>query len=188
MEDTKLNNGIAALLVIASFFAGWQTILLVAALLLVFGKVNESTKQVIIRVVAFLAGIALFMMIWDLLLNVYSLITGSLNNFAEFFNYYLKKPINLSKLFKYFLSPVGTVLRTIDSYVDFIVTIIKLLFVIAVVNNKPTNKNFLFKLVDGLVKKFSNFVNNYDKAPAAPAAPVQAAPAAPAATQTTDNQ
>ena len=49
MSKVKINSGLAAIMVIGGFIAGWQTMLIVCALLLLFAEIDEmyiSNKNV----------------------------------------------------------------------------------------------------------------------------------------------
>ena len=59
MNKLKINNGLAAIILLASLFAGWQTLLLAVILMLIFCEVNDKVRNLMVNVIAFLVGLTL---------------------------------------------------------------------------------------------------------------------------------
>ena len=45
MEKVKINKGILAFIMITSIFGNWQTMLIIAVLLLLFANIEEDSKK-----------------------------------------------------------------------------------------------------------------------------------------------
>lgn len=161
MEDTKVNNGLLAVILIASMFAGWQTVLLVAVLLLVFGKINDGTKKMMITIITFLAGVALFNLFWDLIVSGVGVLTNSLTGVIEIINSYLDEPINILKFQQYFLSPLTGLLSIADRIVDYAILAIKFTFIVSLLTSKKMSENFLFKKINEYVTKFTDYLEKF---------------------------
>lgn len=163
MEESKKYAKLYSLIIIVSIFAGWQAMLLVSVLLLLFGKVDESVKKIIITVVAFAAGIALFNLFWDLITGGVNLVINGIESLITFFNSYLDNPITIFKLQKYLFNPIEVVVTFLDSAVSYAIMFMKFCFVIAILANKDMKSNFIFDKIQGFVAKFTDFVS--EKAP-----------------------
>ena len=74
MGKVKINNNLAALMLVASIFAGWGTLMIVTILMIIFCDLNDKIKPLIIKVVSFMAGITLILLGWDLVSNGIDLI------------------------------------------------------------------------------------------------------------------
>ena len=48
MNKLKINNGLAAIILLASLFAGWQTLLLAVILMLIFCEVNDKVRNLMV--------------------------------------------------------------------------------------------------------------------------------------------
>ena len=47
MEKVKINKGILAFIMITSIFGNWQTMLIIAVLLLLFANIEEDSKKLL---------------------------------------------------------------------------------------------------------------------------------------------
>ena len=59
MNKLKINNSLAAIILVAALFAGWQTMLLVVLLMLIFCELDDKIKNLATTVIAFLVGLTL---------------------------------------------------------------------------------------------------------------------------------
>lgn len=159
MEDSKNYSRVYSLILIVSIFAGWQAMLLVSALLLIFGKVDEDVKKVIITVICFAAGIALFNVFWDLITDGVALVIKAVETIVDFLNSYLDKPILLLKLRQYLFNPIEIVLGFLTSALSYAITFMRFCFIIALLAGKTMKSNFIFDKINGFVDKFTNFAN-----------------------------
>ena len=115
MTKLKINYGLASLMVIASMFAGWQTLLLVVILLLLFCDIDEQLKNVITKVVTFFIGYTLITMIWSLIVQGSDVLLNSIDNILKTINSYLSygNQIDVSKIHSYFINPVSSAILRI---------------------------------------------------------------------------
>lgn len=65
----KINPGLASIVLVGAFFAGWQTLLTVIVFMFAFCEVDESAKNVAIKVVTFLVGITVVSVLWNILVD-----------------------------------------------------------------------------------------------------------------------
>ena len=161
MEETKPNTGILAIVLVASLFAGWQTLLIVAILLLIFGKIDENTKKIMITVITFLAGVALFNLFWDLIGSGVNLGVNTITDLIGVLNSYLDNPIEILKLQRYLLTPITEIVGIVDRFVEYAILFMKFAFIIAILTNKKMSDNFIFKKINTYVDKFVNYVNSF---------------------------
>ena len=125
MNKLKVNTGIAAVLVFASIFAGWEVLLIVSALLLIFSEFNDKTKDVTIKVISFLAGISIITLGWGLIVNGIDLLFNVIEKFVDIINCYLSEPITMINLTKYVITPISKLVEIGDKIFDYIIIIIK---------------------------------------------------------------
>ena len=162
MNKVKVSTSLTSLLLVASIFAGWQTALLVIALLLLFADV-ENVKGVIVRVVAFLIGLTLVSVAWGIIYDAYTdVFVGGIKSVVELINSYLNTPIDISKLYSYVLNPIKIILDYVNDLVPFLLTLAKFGFVVALLSNKAPKQNFFTKFVNEFVDKVVKFVNGLD--------------------------
>ena len=161
MENTKTNSGILALVVVAAIFAGWQATLIVSAMVLLFGNIEEGTKKVLITVLTFLAGLALFELCWGLIVGGISLVSGTITDVVNIINMYVKNPISTLKLQQYVLTPISGVVNILDNVVEYAMSFLKFLFILSIIANKKLSKNYIFDKIYSYVEKFANYVNNF---------------------------
>lgn len=163
MSKVKIKSGLASLIIVLTMFAGWEATLITCVLMLLFCELEDNTKNLMSTVLTFVAGIALFTIVWNLLVSAVGLITGSFDGIIDFFNYYLVDKIQLAKVHSYVIYPITKLVSIADNIVDFLVTLTKCLFIFAVILNKPMKENFATKKISMYVEKFMNFVSKEDK-------------------------
>jgi hypothetical protein len=182
MGKVKVNSGLASIIVLASLFAGWQTLLIVVTLLLLFCDIDDKLKDIIIKVVAFFAGIALVTLGWDLIVDLVSLVISTINNLVSLINNYLEyqNQISIVKLTTYLLNPIKTIVDIADGIITYLLTFAKFAFIVATLANKNVKENAIIKKINEFVSKIVTFVNNLDlgtavsqQAPVQPTQPVQ---------------
>ena len=159
MEESKKYTKLYSLILIASIFAGWQVMLLVAVLLLLFGKVEEPVKKMTIAVITFAAGLALFSLFWDLITGGIALATSGIESLVTLLNSYLDKPITIINLQKYLISPINIVVTFLDMAVEYAIMFMRFCFVIAILAGKEIKSNFIFDKINTFVQKFVDFVS-----------------------------
>lgn len=165
MGKVKINNNLAALMLVASIFAGWGTLMIVTVLMIVFCDLNDKIKPLIIKVVSFMAGITLILLGWDLVSNGIDLIFKLFNNIISIINSYLSysNKIDLVEFQGKFVVPVTTVVASIGSIIKYLVTFSKFGFIIAIISGKAMKENAWTKKVNQYVSKFTNFANSFDE-------------------------
>ncbi len=162
MNKLKVSTGLASLVLVASIFAGLGTMLTVIALLLLFCEV-DNVKGVIVRVLSFYLGLVLFTTLWGLLVDGYGLVCSTLDGFINnVINSYLDKPVSITKLHRYLLDPVKSIITICDNIVDFFVVFIKFGFVVSFLEGKVAKENFISKFVNKFVDKAVAFVNGIE--------------------------
>lgn len=166
MTRVKVNPGLAAVMVVASMFAGWQTLLIVSVLLLLFCELEEKVKTIMVRVITFTAGLALFTMCWNLIVDGVGVGTKSLSSVFDFINSFLsiENKIDTSSLQSHLINPINIVIGVADNIVSFLITLVKFGFIVMVLTGKQAKKNFVSDKINGYVTKFVNYVNNTDSA------------------------
>lgn len=180
MNKVKINSGLASVLVLVSLFAGWQTLLLVVLFILLFCELDDTIKGMIIKVVSFYAALALFSTLWGLLTDVFPLAVNSFDKFIEIIEGYIDEPIDLSKVHAYLFDPINSIISIADSIVQYLIVLVKFMFIISVLANKVMKENFITKFINKYVDKVVDFVNgielgkvdiNNPKAPSTPSRP-----------------
>ncbi len=176
MTKYKINPGLASLMVVASIFAGWQTLLIVTALLLLFCDLDEKVKGVMIRVLTFYAAYTLVSWGWDLIYKLVDVVFNSINGIVNTINSWLEygSQIDLSKLNLYFVNPIQSVMKIADDVISFLLLFARCGFVVAVLMNKPAKETPISKKISEFVTSITNYVSANDSAaaPTAPTAPV----------------
>lgn len=179
MNKIKLNASLASIILIANFLVGWQSLIFVTILMLIFCELNDSIKDVLIKTFTFLVGYTLLSLAWSLVVDGVDVITNALNNLVLFISSYLKEPIDISGLNQYLLIPLSTLVSICNDIVDYLLVLIKFAFVVGLLLNKPMKENFITKWVNYFVKMATNFVNKIEK-PVVQSVPVtNQVPAAP---------
>jgi hypothetical protein len=161
MNKVKVSTGLASLVLVASIFAGLGTMLTVIALLLLFCEV-DNIKGVIVRVLSFYLGLLLFQTLWGILVDGYGVVCSTIDGFVNVINSYLDKPVTITKLHRYLLDPIKSILSICDNIVDFFVVIIKFGFVVSFLEGKVAKENFITKFVNKFVDKAVAFVNGIE--------------------------
>lgn len=159
VEDSKKYSKIYSLILLVSLFAGWQIMLLVAVLLLLFGKVEESVKKMAITVITFAAGLALFELFWSLITGGVALATSGIESLVTLLNSYLDSPITVINLQRYLLSPINIVVEFLDMAIKYAILFMKFCFIISILAGKEIKSNFIFDKIKEFVTKFTDFVS-----------------------------
>ena len=165
MGKVKINNNLAALMLVASIFAGWGTLMIVTILMIIFCDLNDKIKPLIIKVVSFMAGITLILLGWDLVSNGIDLIFKLFNNIISIINSYLSysNKIDLVEFQGKFVVPVTTVVASIGSIIKYLVTFSKFGFIIALITGKAMKETACPKKVTQHVSKLTNFAHSFDE-------------------------
>lgn len=165
MGKVKINSNLAALMLVASIFAGWGTLMIVTILMIIFCDLNDKIKPLIIKVVSFMAGISLILLGWDLVSNGIDLIFKLFNNIISIINSYLSysSKIDLVEFESKFVFPVTTVVASIGSIIKYLVTFSKFGFIVAVISGKAMKENAWTKKVNQYISKFTNFASSFNE-------------------------
>ena len=162
MYKVKLSTSLASIALIASMFAGLATFLTVVALMIIFCEI-DNIKGVIVRVTSFYLGLILVQTAWNLIFDGYTdLFYGGINSIVDVINSYLDKPVDITKLFKYVLTPIKTIMAYLDTVVSYFITFSKFAFVVALLSNKAPKQNFFTNFINKFVDKVITFVNGID--------------------------
>lgn len=152
----KINTGLASIILVASLFAGWQTMLLVTILMFLFCEVDERVKQVATSVITFYVGYTIVSTGWTIIMNVADLVVSTINNFVA----YIVKTFELYDFdISILMTPIGIIIKVLDNGVSILLSIVKLGFVIGVLTGKPSSSNPLSSKINEYVNKAINYVN-----------------------------
>lgn len=162
MSKVKLNSGLVAAIALATLFAGWEAMLIVMILTLVFVELDEKVKGIIVKVITFAIGLALFAMLWGLIVNGVDVLFNSITGLLDVLNGYLDDPISYAKLNQYLIYPVKGIVSIADKIVNYLITFTKFGFIIAVLTNKGLKENFVVAKINEKVTAVVNFINNTD--------------------------
>ena len=162
MNKVKISSGLAAIVLLASLFSGWTILLTVSILMLLFCEMNETIKQVMVKVITFYVGLTIVNLAWELIVDGVNLITSSLNQLIAVINSYLTEPINIYKLELYLLSPLTNIVSLIDGIVVYLLVFAKFMFIIAILGNKPMKENFIVKKINEFISKAIAFINSFE--------------------------
>lgn len=161
MTKTKIKTGFAALILVACMFAGWQTTLLVSVLLLIFCELDENAKNIMVGILAFTAGLALFTLCWSLIVDGIDVVTKSLTGVFDVINGFLDSSdkIDITDLQRYIINPINQITDIADNIVSFLITFAKFGFIIAILTGKAAKKNFISEKINKYVDNFTNYFN-----------------------------
>lgn len=162
MNKVKISTGLAAIVLLASLFSGWTILLTVSVLMLLFCEMNETIKQVMVKVITFYVGLTVVNLAWDLIVDGVGLAISSLNQLIEVINSYLSEPINIYKLELYLLNPISNIVNILDGIVVYLLVFAKFMFIIAVLGNKPMKENFIVNKINEFINKTITFINSFE--------------------------
>lgn len=180
MNKVKLNTGLASIMIVASIFAGWQTLLLVVLLMFLFCEVEDKVKDVATRVITFYVGYYIVSLGWDVIVSCANLVVRGISSFVATFNTYVD-PVDYLVAAK-ITSPISLVVDIVSGAVSIMFTLVKIGFVISVLTGKPGSQNALVKKINEYVNQALNYVNgvvvnaqpaNVNVAPVQPVQPTQ---------------
>ena len=164
MNKYKINNTIAAILLIASFFVSWQSLLLVIVLLFAFCEIDERINNLTINIVSFTIGIKLIELAWDVIYKTYELIPTVINKLVNVVNHYLSEPIYLGKFQAYVLDPIGELFSIGNDVVSLLIVVATFFFITSLLfakNKKiPIIGNFLAKYIGSVLNFIAQFNAN----------------------------
>lgn len=160
----KINSGLASIILLACVFSGWETLLIVTVLILLFCETDKNIKDIATKVISFYAALFLITWGWDLINQGITLIINSLVTVIKVFNTYFgsKILININAIQKYFSNPVTKILGIANDTVKYLLFFAKFSFVIAVLANKELKENIIVKKINDYVTKIVNFINTFD--------------------------
>lgn len=184
MSKVKINSGLAAIMVIGGFIAGWQTMLLICAFLLLFAEIDDKVKDVMVKMITFAIGFYLLQTIVNIVFyGIDDIGMTALNDLNKVISPMIAKiDITKANIFAtYVINPLDDICLLAKSIVNILIDLAQFGFIIAVIANKPIKQGGIMGKVNGYVKDAVNYVNNFGKT-----APAQEAPQQP--TQPTEPQ
>lgn len=161
MNKVKISSGLAAVILLAGLYAGWATLLVVAVLMLIFCEMNESIKQTMTRVLTFFLAITLISVGWQLIVQGIDVVFSTIKNFSTIISSYAAS-FNILKLEVYFMTPVKVLVGIADDIISFGLSVVKLVFVITVLLNKPMKENVIVKKMNEFITKIVNYINSFE--------------------------
>lgn len=171
-QKIKLNQGLASIIILASIFAGWQTLLLVTLLMFTFCEVDENTKNIAVKVITFYVGLTIVRVGWGLIADSFDIILEGIGVVVAIINKFLD-PVDMIILSDY----TGIIVEgfnLISGIVYLLIRIAEIAFVIMVLTGKPGKENFITKKINEYVNNALNFVSKSTEQQ--PVQPVHQAP------------
>ena len=163
MNKLKINNSLAAIILVAALFAGWQTMLLVVLLMLIFCELDDKIKNLATTVIAFFVGLTLISMLWTLIYDGVNLLLDSIETIVNILNTYLSSgsKIDILSLQGKFVNPVKQLLEIVSSGVSFLITFTKFGFIISIFTGAAMKNNAFTRKVNEYINKALGFINSY---------------------------
>ena len=158
MSKLKIKPGLIGILLLASLFAGWETLLIVTVLILLFCEMNDTIKKIMVSVISFFIGYTLVSLLWQIISDGIGVVIYAFNQFIEFLNYYLTTSIDVSKLTNYVLNPIQNVISTLNEVITYLLIIAKFCFIICTLAKKTIN----IPIISKYVNKVLNYINSSD--------------------------
>ncbi len=158
MKKLKVNENILALMLLASFFAGWQVFVLAVAFIWGFCEMNDSLKSLSIKVGVVLGAVEILYLGWDVIVALKDLVLGGLKNvFDMLVSFGVTEELTYNTG-RYLFNPVNYIFAIAESFVIFAALYVKLRFVLATVKNEELRG--ALAPVQSLINKMNNFVYN----------------------------
>lgn len=164
MSKVKVNTGLAGIILLACLFSGWETLLLVVILMLLFCEVDDKLKNLIIKIIAFYAAFTIVTTAWNLIVEGIHVVISSFDNIVETINSFLgiNNRIDFSKLDSYVLSPISRVVGIADNILEFLFLLIKFTFIVSTIQNKNLKDNAITRKINEFITKVVNYINSID--------------------------
>lgn len=164
MNKYKINYTIAAILLVASFFAGWQTMLIVGALLFIFCEVGDKLKDLSVNLISFSIGIKLVEILWGIIYKASSLIPSILEKLTGIINYYLDSynKISLTKLKLYVINPIKDLFDIGNDIFGYLITIASFVFITSLLIGKNKKGFVVGNYISGYVDKILNYISEFN--------------------------
>ena len=164
MNKLKISPGLAGIVLLACLFSGWQTLLIVVILMLLFCDVDDKIKNLITKIVAFYAALTIFSTAWSLLTDAFDVAVGIFNKVLATINSYLgyANQLDVSGINNYVLTPLTNLVNIADSIVVYLLALIKFMFIITTIKNQPVKENAVINKINEFVTKIINYINNLD--------------------------
>lgn len=158
MRKIKFNTGLASIMIVASIFAGWQTLLLVTLFLFIFSEVEDKVKDIAIKVITFYIGYYIVSLGFDIIMDAGNLVVDTIRSFVTTFNTYADSlhQIDAIKIER----TIDFILKVVDSTVSILFILVKIGFVLSVLTGKPKYQNILFKKISEYVNKAVSYVSS----------------------------
>ena len=185
MSKWKINPNFFALIMVASLFAEWKYMILLAFLVFVLWNDNAKLRKLTIQVVAISSACSLFLLFWNVVESGFSVVDSvadSINVIITLFDEMYTRPEWVSTLLNIF----DKFEALLYNLIMFAVYLAKFSFILAIVKVSEPQKG-IFKKIYEFLNIFTNFVDKklYDLTnempnhsanpvqPTTPVAPVQ---------------
>lgn len=164
MSKGKVSTGIAAIMLIAGLFSGWQVLLLVTILLFAFCEVDDNVKNIAVKVITFYIGLTLVITAWGLIVDGIDLVFKSFDKIVATINSYLEysNQINLDKLESYVITPASNILKIADDIASYLFVFVKFGFIISIFTGKNQKDNMITNKINNYVNKVLTYINNLE--------------------------
>ena len=164
MNKYKISPGLVGIILVASLFSGWSTLLIVAAIILVFCEIDEKVRGMMIRVISFFVGYYLLSLAWSLIYDGVFLVSDSFKSLIEIINSYLSYDnlIDVTKIYTYVFNPITKIVEIMDSVISYLLMFAKYGFILLIISNKPMKNSPITNKINGFVNNVMNFINSID--------------------------
>ncbi len=164
MNKLKINNSLAAIILVATLFAGWQTTLLVILLMLIFCEFDDKIKNLLTTVIAFSVGLTLVSILWSLIYDGANLLLDSLATIIDIINRYLSagNRIDITNFTLKFIEPVKSILELGNSGIDLLIMLTKFGFIISIFTGTAMKNNAFTRKVNDYINKALVYINNFE--------------------------
>ena len=154
----KINTGIASIMLLASVFAGWQTMLFIGIILFAFCETEDKVRDNAVKIISFLVGFTIVSLGWDLITKCVYFIPDTISTLVGIINSVLPvlSQIHIDGL----LNTIPELFSIADDLVNIVFIIVKLSFVLAVLSGKDTNKFFMSNFFSKYIAKAIHYANN----------------------------
>lgn len=164
MNKYKINYGLAAALLIAAFLVGWQTLLIVAALLFIFCEMQERVKNLAVDLVTFGIGLEIVKMFWEVIYKAVNMIPTVIDKLIGIINSYLdfSSQINIDKFKLYFLHPVTEVFSIANDVFSVLVILATVTYITSLLLGRKKDTFFIGKYISQYVNKVLAYISSFN--------------------------
>ena len=166
MNKYKINYGLAAALLIAAFLVGWQTLLIVAALLFVFCEMQERVKNLAVDLVTFGIGLEIIKLFWEVIYKAVNMVPTVIDKLIGIINSYLdfSSQIDITKFKLYFLHPVTEVFSIANDVFTVLILLATLTYITSLLLGRKKETFFIGKYISQYVNKVLSYISSFNVA------------------------